>query len=147
MITPTVDGVAPDAPIEVKPNGAKQSASPYRCDLLPPLAILAVAKILKSGAEKYGDNNWRGLTVEDNLNHALTHILAYMAGDKSDDHVNHAACRMLFAAELSSPKGNQPSRIGPCKGCGLVFEPNAPIHQFHGRNYHRSCLPPDDFPR
>ena len=102
-----VAGVGPDAPTVVSKNGAKQSGSPYRCDLLPALASLHIASILKYGAEKYGDNNWRGLTVADHINHAITHILAFQVGDKSDDHLGHAACRMLMALETDISGGKQ----------------------------------------
>lgn len=94
-----VQGVGPDAPTVVNDKGGKQSASPFRCDLLPANATLAVAKVLAYGAAKYGDNNWRAIPLQDHLNHVLTHILAYLAGDESDDHLEHAACRMIMALE------------------------------------------------
>jgi hypothetical protein len=95
----TIEGVGPDAPIVANEKGARQSASPFRCDLLPPKAVLAVAKVLKYGADKYGDNNWRGIPLKDHLNHALTHLLAFQAGDTQDAHLEHAACRLLMALE------------------------------------------------
>lgn len=101
-----ISGVGPDAPTVTAENGAKQSHSPYRVDLLPAQATLCVAKILADGAVKYGKNNWRGLPLSDHVNHALTHLFAYLAGDRSDDHLGHAATRMLFAVEtnLTQPK-------------------------------------------
>lgn len=144
---PTIAGVGPDAPTEIKPNGAKQSDSPYRLDLIPPKALLNTAAILKQGAVKYGENNWRGLSVEDNLNHALVHIYAYLASDRQDDHLGHALCRMMFAKELEKPVENGHMKIKPCSYCDRTFNDGEPIHQFHGRNYHKSCLPPTDFPR
>lgn len=95
----TVAGVGKDAPTVVNERGAKQSASPYRCDLLPARAALAVAAVLRHGADKYGDNNWRGIPVADHLNHALTHLFAHLAGDEQDDHLEHAACRLLMALD------------------------------------------------
>lgn len=85
--------------------GAKQSRTEYRCDLLPVKATLAVAEVLKNGAAKYGDNNWRGITTPDHLNHALIHIFAHLAGDTQEPHLSHAACRVLMALEtqLCSP--------------------------------------------
>ena len=95
-----VDGVGPDAAVVTDPEtGAKQSAVTYRCDLLPPLASLRVASILHEGSSKYGDWNWFKIPPGDHLNHALIHIFAFLAGDKSDDHLGHAACRMLMAME------------------------------------------------
>ena len=94
-----IPGVGPDAPTIVNDKGAKQSASPYRSDLLPPRALLEVAAILKTGAEKYGDNNWRAIPQHEHISHALTHLLCHQAGDTQDDHLGHAACRLLMALE------------------------------------------------
>ena len=96
-----IKGVGTDAPTVVAANGAKQSQVPYRCDLLPAKALLHIASILDAGATKYGDNNWRGLTAEDHLNHALVHALAYQSGDTQDDHAGHCACRMLMWLETT----------------------------------------------
>lgn len=96
-----IDGVGPDAPAVENERGGRQSGSPYRCDLLPPRALLAVAAVLKSGADKYGSDNWRKIPVRDHLNHALTHLLAWIAGDRQDDHMTHAGCRVLFALDMA----------------------------------------------
>lgn len=96
-----VRGVGKDAPTKVAENGANQSDTPYRCDLLPPLALLSIAAVLKGGADKYGANNWRKIPLIEHLNHAQTHLLALLAGDTSDDHVSHAATRLLFALECA----------------------------------------------
>lgn len=95
-----VHGVGRDAPTVVSSGGGKQSYLPYRADLLPAKATLAVAEVLRSGACKYGEDNWRPLGVKDHINHAMVHILAYLAGDRQDDHLEHAACRMLMAVEV-----------------------------------------------
>lgn len=95
-----VPGVGPDAPTTVNEAGGRQSASPYRADLFPPRALLAVANVLKLGADKYGAENWRKIPVRDHVNHALVHLFAMLAGDASDDHLEHAACRIMFALDL-----------------------------------------------
>lgn len=95
-----IPGVGPDVPIVTAPNGAKQSDTPYRFDLMDPKAMFELAYVLSYGAKKYGDDNWRGLPVNDHLNHALQHIYAYLGGDYSDNHLAHALCRMLFAVAL-----------------------------------------------
>lgn len=103
-----IHGVGTDAPVAVSDNGAKQSALPYRFDLVDPTVLFSLANILAEGSAKYGEWNWRGIGVGDNLNHALTHIYAYLAGDKQDDHLGHAFCRLMFAksvAENSDPLG------------------------------------------
>ena len=92
-----VKGVSPDAPVITNEKGAKQSDSPYRLDLVDPKALLAIGAVLKEGATKYGEDNWRGIDLNDHINHALVHIYAYLAGDNSDDHIEHATTRMIFA--------------------------------------------------
>jgi len=94
-----VKQLGPEAPIQVNERGGQQSAIPVRCDLLPPKAILEVAATLAPAAIKYGEDNWRKIPRKDHLNHALAHIFAHLAGDDADDHLNHAACRLLFAME------------------------------------------------
>lgn len=95
-----VQGVGPEAPTVVNECGGKQSHSPFRCDLLPPLATLFVARVLQQGAAKYGEENWRKISIRDHLNHLLVHVCAWLAGDRSDRHLGHAACRALMALEL-----------------------------------------------
>lgn len=94
-----VAGVGPDAPVTVNAHGGRQSALPYRCDLIQALAVLHVSAISARGAEKYGDNNWHKIPVAEHLNHALAHLLAHLAGDSQDDHLGHAAWRVLSALE------------------------------------------------
>jgi hypothetical protein len=36
------------------------------------------------------------------------HILAYLAGDKQDDHLGHAFCRMMFALGVELQGGPDP---------------------------------------
>ena len=81
------------------------SAKP-KMNLLPPKAILEVAKVLTFGAEKYDAENWRKL---DDLQNrytagALRHIFAHMDGEKLDSetglsHMAHALCCLLFKLE------------------------------------------------
>ncbi len=92
-----VEGVGRDSPTVVNEKGGKQSKVLYRFDLLDPGAMFEMTKVLKEGAEKYGDNNWRNIPVEDHLNHMLIHAYAYLAGDKSDEHLSHIMCRAMFA--------------------------------------------------
>jgi hypothetical protein len=92
-------GVGKDAPTAVNEHGGKQALCLYRADLLPAHAVLAVAKVLKLGCDKYGEDNWHKITAAENVNHALIHLLAIRAGDKTDDHLEHAACRILFALD------------------------------------------------
>lgn len=95
-----VVGMSPDAPTVTHGNGAKEAHVPYRCDLLPPRAVLEAAAVLHTGAIRYGVDNWRGIEARSHVNHALSHVFAHLAGDTSDGHLSHAVCRLLFALEL-----------------------------------------------
>jgi hypothetical protein len=86
--------------VETNANGGRQSRLAERTDLLPPAAVLAVARVLKGGAAKYGDRNWRLIGVREHLNHALTHAYKYLAGDAEEPHLHNAACRLMMALEI-----------------------------------------------
>ena len=81
-------------------NGAIQTKLPTRMDLIPADVLLKVSSVLADGADKYGEWNWKGITVEDNLNHALTHVYRYLDGDTSEPHLVHAICRLMFASHI-----------------------------------------------
>lgn len=94
----------PDAPVVTNEAGGKQSASPYAFHLLPLQALFAAARVARYGADRYGETfterNYTKIPPEEHANHALQHILAYLAGDTSDDHLGHAILRTLFTYEV-----------------------------------------------
>ena len=78
-----------------------------RWDLLPTRAVTAIVKVLTFGAMKYGDENWRLVAAGRRryLAAAYRHIIAWQQGEKLDPesgqpHLAHAACCILFLAEL-----------------------------------------------
>lgn len=87
-------------------NGKKYDGEKPKAYLLPPKALIEVAKVLTFGANKYDENNWKKL---DNLQNrytgaALRHILAHMDGEELDDetgldHIAHAICCLMFKLE------------------------------------------------
>lgn len=91
------DVAAPNAPTHENEKGGKQSHIPVRFDLVDGKAMFAMAAVLHEGAEKYGENNWRLIDVDDHLNHLIMHAYAYLAGDRSDQHLSHIMCRAMFA--------------------------------------------------
>lgn len=96
-----VAGVGPDAPTVTNASGARQSEVPVAFGLaFPWLGAIAVARVVKGGLTKYGRDNWRGLTAEDHIEHAMMHLAAWFAGDRTDDHLSHAGCRLLFALDM-----------------------------------------------
>lgn len=104
-----VAGVGPDAPVTTNTQGGKQSDSPYFFRALPPLALAAIARLMKDVAIKYDadtpggpfenvlDRNWHKIAVWEHLEHVYHHLIAEVAGDTSDDHLAHLACRALMA--------------------------------------------------
>jgi hypothetical protein len=77
--------------------GSKESQFPARYDLVSPIGLRRVAETYGEGAQKYSDHNWRkGMPFSVTANHALAHIVSWLMGDQSEDHLAHAAWN-LFA--------------------------------------------------
>lgn len=95
------DIVSPDAPTTVNGKGGAQSLVPVRFDLIDARAMFEMASVLHTGAVKYGENNWRLIPVNEHLNHGIMHAYAYLAGDRTDDHLSHMLCRATFALGVS----------------------------------------------
>ena len=103
-------GVGEDAEVETNSAGSSSSIAAGRFDLLPPLALQAVAMNLQYGAKKYGEWNWVLRTPEDHINHSLIHTYAYLASDNTDaklddfsprlNHLIAAVTRALMALEV-----------------------------------------------
>lgn len=68
-----------------------------RFDLITPVGLRRLAETYGEGAIKYSDENWlKGIDCKNLMNHAMTHINKYLAGDTSEDHLAHASWN-LFA--------------------------------------------------
>ncbi|MBL6729240.1 MAG: hypothetical protein ISP79_06540 [Methylophilaceae bacterium] len=77
--------------------------------LLPPSALLQVAKVMMLGTKKYDRNNWRNdksVTWTRTYSSIQRHLLAWLDGEDKDretgeSHVAHAAaqCLMLMVLE------------------------------------------------
>lgn len=99
--------------IEVYEGGGKRGSVEERYDLVPPAGLQKVAVAMAEGAKRYGDHNWHGLPISNCTNHALKHIYQWIDGDRSEDHLGHAAANLLMAAELEQ-------RNGRCSGNGIA---------------------------
>lgn len=79
--------------------------------LLPPRALLEVARVLGYGARKYAPGNWKKVEgPERYISAAQRHILAYVDGERFDvesgrHHLAMAACSLLFVVELELTRG------------------------------------------
>ena len=99
-------------------SGAKRSAKDVRFELLSPIGLRRMAQASHEGAEKYGPMNVeKGLPVSVFLNHALSHIYAFLEGDRSEDHLGHAAWNLAFSmhSEELWPELNGDLRQAGCK--------------------------------
>lgn len=77
-----------------------------RCDLLPPAAILRLARHFEAGAKKYGERNWeKGIPISSFIDSAFRHILKYMQGLTDEDHLVAAAWNLLCALEMEERFG------------------------------------------
>ena len=86
--------------------GQKHDQGKPMMSLVPPAALLEVAKVMTFGANKYSLGNWQHV---DDLHRrytdaALRHINAYQRGEKLDDesklhHLAHAVCCLMFMLE------------------------------------------------
>ena len=106
----TIKSVSPDAPTIENKDGGKQAQCEFDLTLIPPLVLLDVARVLKEGKEKYGLYNYRKIPINDHLNHALIHIIAHNAGDRSEGetgHLVHALCRLFFVCETIDIEQNR----------------------------------------
>lgn len=89
--------------------------------LVSPVGLRRVAEACHEGAKKYSPYNWeKGMPLVDLLEHALQHIYHYLDGDRTDDHLGHAAWNLLAAchSEERWPELNEgtlrPVRAGAC---------------------------------
>lgn len=88
-----------------KTSGKKWDAGKVRVDLLSPLALEEIAKVMTFGATKYGDNNWRkGIAWSRVIGALLRHTFAFMRGEDNDpetglSHMAHAGCCVMFLLE------------------------------------------------
>ena len=96
----------------------KFDAKKPRADLLPAGCLMEVAEVMKFGAEKYGDHNWRHGTSRGRfVGAALRHVFAWMRGEDIDPesglpHLAHAICSLMMLRESEIEGYGHDSRWG-----------------------------------
>lgn len=85
-----------------------------RFDLLPPKALLRLAKHYERGCQKYGDRNWeKGIPFSRYIDSALRHIIKFLDGQVDEDHLVAAAWNLMCLLETQERiiKGTLPKEL------------------------------------
>lgn len=112
----------PEEVLEEMATGSKQHRLDIQFDLLDIPAIQELCRLraqvsrpVTEGGNGYPVDNWRGITIPDNLNHAMYHIMNVMIQQQytrlgapvfTTDHkyikeeLTHAFCRVMFALAI-----------------------------------------------
>lgn len=96
---------------------SKYDAGKVPVDLVPPVFIEEIAKVLGHGARKYGEWNWLGgLPWTRIYASTLRHLFAWFRGEDYDkesgmSHLAHAATNVMFLIVWSKTKKELDNRI------------------------------------
>jgi hypothetical protein len=67
-------------------------------------ALEVVAEVMRKGAASHPDNDWVGRGPEYHLGRAEEHLRLWHDGDQLEDHMSHAATRLLMAVTFHFEK-------------------------------------------
>lgn len=116
---------------EVKDSGTRQvfdtgaqrdiQEGKGRFDLLPPLAMIRIAKHFENGAGKYGIDNWKkGIPLRRYTDSMMRHSYKFLGGDTDEDHLSaiiwNAMClietqEMIKRDKLPKDLDDMPSKV------------------------------------
>ncbi len=89
----------PSSPVANRENWYPQGRNfPARYDLMMrnDVGMRRLAETWGEGEAKYGPDNWmKGFPESVLISHTMEHIRLYLLGDKSEDHLAHAAWNLL----------------------------------------------------
>ena len=71
---------------------------PFAYHLVPLEGLAKVAAVMKAGEDR--GNGWKEIPIEEHINHAISHIVAYLKGKHASHHLANAGCRILMALDL-----------------------------------------------
>jgi hypothetical protein len=91
-------------------HGGRQSFTLADYSQVPPKALRLLAQCLGFGARKYGTDNWKRITIEEHLSHAMNHIVEFRCGDRSEPHLVNTFTRVAMALQLAVEQGLQAER-------------------------------------
>ena len=88
-------------------------------ELISPIALFALARVLRFGAKKYADRNWeKGFAWSRAVGAIMRHTAAYLGGETLDpetgeSHMAHVMCEAMFLVEFEQThpeKDDRPRR-------------------------------------
>ena len=95
-----------------------------RYDLISPIMIERLAKLLQRGAEKYNDRNWeKGMPLSVYMDSGMRHLYKFLEGHRDEDHLIAAIWNlqallhieeMVNRGMLSKDLLDLPNYIKPC---------------------------------
>lgn len=109
------------------PGGRKDDQAKSRYDLISPLALEQLARVLTYGAAKYNDRNWeKGIAYSRVFAAIMRHLWAWMRGEDTDPesklpHLAHAMCGCHFLLHfVESKRTGLDDRPATQISCSLV---------------------------
>jgi hypothetical protein len=63
-------------------------------------ALEVIAQVMRDGVATHPDNEWLRRSVQYHLGRAEAHLQLLREGDQREDHIAHAATRLLMALTL-----------------------------------------------
>lgn len=102
-------------------GGASRSERKPDYSLVNQVAVEAIAERMTAGAVKHGRHNYRGGDTDfvlETANHLLDHVLQFIAGDTSDNHLNAIGANFNILAWY---RANKPETFA-------VFDDSIPHH-------------------
>lgn len=100
-------------------TGVKHDQEKIQVELLDPLALEGLAKVLTFGAKKYAAHNWRGGFKWSRLIGALfRHGFAILRGEDNDPesglpHIDHLGCCWMFLSNMMKTRPDLDDRWKP----------------------------------
>jgi hypothetical protein len=63
-------------------------------------ALMVCCEVMKHGAASHPMDEWRSLPFEYHVGRTIEHLRLWSQGDQQQDHLSHAATRLLMALTL-----------------------------------------------